>query len=162
VWWWWWWWWWWWRLQAQWGVILFLTVFGIAIRGYQLGVATWEVASDNWKLLCFPCLSVLASSDDDAEQPNHEPEPAHTSQNFELGRPLSHPLYGYGWAVERVNGTFVVCFPDGSSAKYAMTLGSPFACVYHGAPVQVLQGRAGFRLHNRGGPDAHVGPGHLP
>jgi len=35
-----------------------------------------------------------------------------------VGRPLSHPLYGAGWAVDKVDATFVVCFPDGSSATY--------------------------------------------
>jgi len=49
------------------------------------------------------------------ENPHAEPQ---ASQYFKIGRPLSHPLYGAGWAVGNVDGTFLVCFPDGSSAKY--------------------------------------------
>jgi hypothetical protein len=122
-------------LQAQWGIIMFLMVFGMAIRGYQLVCAFWEVVSadncEGWKLLCFPCISVIwgfsraeskrsesrrRRSSVGIENPHAEPQ---ASQYFKIGRPLSHPLYGAGWAVGNIDGTFLVCFPDGSSAKYA-------------------------------------------
>jgi hypothetical protein len=137
----------------------------MAIRGYQLVCAFWEVVSaddyEGWKLLCFPCISVIWGGEQDTEvyyrvpnraeskrsesrrrrssvgietsvrrrssvassltafqaaDPHAEPQ---ASQYFKIGRPLSHPLYGAGWAVGNVDGTFLVCFPDGSSAKYA-------------------------------------------
>jgi hypothetical protein len=60
--------------------------------------------------------SSIATSLPAGTDPQAEPK---ASQHFAVGRPLSHPLYGTGWAVEQVDATFVVCFPDGSSAKYA-------------------------------------------
>ena len=149
-------------LQAQWGVVMFLMVFGMAIRGYQLVCAFWEVVSADhcggWKLLCFPCISVIwggeksevfahvptslslervdsrrrrssvdavAASRRKSSVGISEDAPkaeAEASRHFAVGRPLSHPLYGDGWAVKIVDETFVVCFPDGSSAKYALAI----------------------------------------
>ena len=157
-------------LQAQWGVVMFLMVFGMAIRGYQLVCAFWEVVSADqcggWKLLCFPCISVIWGGEGAqtsevyahvASGPNLErvdsrrrrssvdvvtvsrrrssvgtslpscedapgAETGSASRHFAVGRPLSHPLYGAGWAVDKVDATFVVCFPDGSSATYALVM----------------------------------------
>jgi hypothetical protein len=154
-------------LQAQWGVVLFLMVFGMALRAYQLVCAFWEVVSaddcQGWKILCFPCISVIWGGEQDSEvycrvpnraeskrsesrrrrssvgidtsvrrrssvasslpacqataDPHAEPQ---ASQYFAIGRSLSHPLYGAGLAVGNVDATFLVCFPDGSSAQYAL------------------------------------------
>ena len=144
---------------------MFLMVFGMAIRGYQLVCAFWEVVSSDrcggWKLLCFPCISVIWGEDGapNSEVFAHVPTSlslervdsrrrrnsvdavavsrrrssvgisedapkaeAEASRHFAVGRPLSHPLYGAGWAVENVDATFVVCFPDGSSATYALAM----------------------------------------
>jgi hypothetical protein len=157
-------------LQAQWGVVMFLMVFGMAIRAYQLVCAFWEVVSDDqcggWKLLCFPCISVIWGEEgaQNSEVYSHVTsgrnleradsrrrrssvdvvtvsrrrssvgtslpacedapgaETGSASRHFAVGRPLSHPLYGAGWAVDKVDATFVVCFPDGSSATYALVM----------------------------------------
>jgi hypothetical protein len=116
-------------------MIMFLMVFGIAIRFFELAAAFWIVASADeckgWKSLCFPCVSAMLDEPDrdwSQDKMRHEseaPHPSQTSQKFAPGRPLTHRLYGDGWAVGRVDQTFLVCFPDGSSARYEMSLQPP-------------------------------------
>ena len=108
---------------------MFLMVFGIAIRLFELAAAFWTVASADectgWKLIFFPCVSAMRDeperdwSQDEIQQKYEARHPSQTSQKFAPGRPLIHRLFGDGWAVGRVDQTFLVCFPDGSSAKYA-------------------------------------------
>ena len=111
---------------------MFLMVFGIAIRLFELAAAFWTVASADectgWKLIFFPCVSAMRDeperdwSQDEIQQKYEARHPSQTSQKFAPGRPLIQRLFGDGWAVGRVDQTFLVCFPDGSSARYEMSL----------------------------------------